>query len=130
MNIDIPLWAGIPASILLVAGGLLALIGSAGLLRFDNFFCRIHAPTLGNTMGAGCVLLASILVFTAVQQRLVVHEILITLLLFVSSPVTAMLLMRAAIYRGRRKRGEPYPGPGASYPGAAPPDGRYGPTDL
>jgi len=106
MNIDIPLWAGIPASILLVAAGLLTLIGSAGLLRFNNFFCRIHAPTLGNTMGAGCVLVASILVFSAVQQRPVVHEILITLLLFISSPITAMLLMRAAIYRGQRKRGD------------------------
>jgi len=106
MNIDIPLWAAIPASILLVAGGLLALVGSIGLLRFNNFFCRIHAPTLGNTMGAGCVLVASILVFSAVQQRPVVHEVLITLLLFISSPITAMLLMRAAIYRGQRKRGD------------------------
>jgi len=123
MSADIPLWAGIPAAILLVAGGLLALVGSLGLLRFDNFFCRIHAPTLGNTMGAACVLAASILVFTATQHRPVVHEILITLLLFVSSPVTAMLLMRAAVYRGRRKRGE-------AYPVDAPPRERYGRTDL
>lgn len=123
MNADIPLWAGIPASILLVAGGLLALVGSAGLLRFNNFFCRIHAPTLGNTMGAGCVLVASILVFSALQQRPVVHEILITLLLFISSPVTAMLLMRAAVYRGRRQRGE-------SYPTATPPGAGNRQTDL
>ena len=123
MTIDIPLWAGIPASILLVAGGLLALVGSAGLLRFNNFFCRIHAPTLGNTMGAGCVLVASILVFSALQQRPVVHEILIMLLLFISSPVTAMLLMRAAVYRSRQKGGE-------SYPAATPPRTRYRRTDL
>ncbi|CAM4333549.1 monovalent cation/H(+) antiporter subunit G [Bordetella tumbae] len=106
MNVDIPLWAGIPATILLVVGGVISLIGSVGLLRFKDFVSRIHAPTLGNTLGAVCVLLASILVFSSLQQRFVIHEILITLLLFISSPVTAMLLMRAAVYRGRRDRGE------------------------
>jgi len=106
MNVDIPLWAGIPASILLIGGGLISLIGSLGLLRFKDFKSRIHAPTLGNTMGAVCVLLASILVFSSIQQRFVIHEILITLLLFITSPVTSMLLMRAAVYRARRQRGE------------------------
>src|SRR5690606_41461309 len=100
MTGDIPLWAGIPAAVLLVVGGLLALVGSAGLLRFRDFFCRIHAPTLGNTLGAGCGLLASILVFSALDQRPVFHEILITLLLLLTSPVTAMLPMRAAGDRG------------------------------
>ena len=106
MTADIPLWASIPASILLVIGGVISLIGSAGLLRFKNFVSRIHAPTLGNTLGAACVLVASMLVYSAIQQRLVIQEILITLLLFVSSPVTAMLLMRAAVYRDQRERGE------------------------
>ena len=106
MTADVPLWASIPASILLVLGGVIALIGSAGLLRFHNLLSRIHAPTLGNTMGAACVLIASMLVFSATHQRVVIHEILITLLLFITSPVTAMLLIRAAIYRGHRKSGE------------------------
>ena len=106
MTTDIPLWAGIPASILLVMGGVISLIGSAGLLRFKNFVSRIHAPTLGNTMGAACVLVASILVFSSIEHRFVIHEILITLLLFITSPVTAMLLMRAAVYRDKRERGE------------------------
>lgn len=106
MSVDIPLWASIPASILLVLGGVIALIGSIGLLRFPNFASRIHAPTLGNTLGAAAVLLASILVFSSIDQRFVFHEILITLLLFITSPVTAMLLMRASVYRDRRQRGE------------------------
>src|SRR5690606_15888911 len=101
-----PLWAGIPAAVLLVAGGLLALVGSAGLLRFRVFFCRIHAPTVGYTLTARCVLLAYTLVVSALDQRPVFHEILITLLLLLTSPVTAMLLMRAAVYRGQRQRGE------------------------
>jgi len=106
MSTDIPLWASIPASILLVMGGVISLIGSAGLLRFKSFVARIHAPTLGNTLGAACVLVASILVFSSIEQRFVIHEILITLLLFITSPVTAMLLMRAAVYRSKRERGE------------------------
>lgn len=106
MSTDIPLWASIPASILLVMGGVISLIGSAGLLRFKSFVARIHAPTLGNTLGAACVLVASILVFSSIEQRFIIHEILITLLLFITSPVTAMLLMRAAVYRGKRERGE------------------------
>ena len=105
----LPLWASIPASILLVLGGLLALTGSAGLLRFRTFYARIHAPTLGNTMGCGCVLAASILVFSALSSRPVFHEVIITLLLIVSSPVTAMLLMRAAVYRTRRRDDVPPP---------------------
>lgn len=100
---DIPLWAAIPASLLLVLGGVLTLIGSFGLLRFPQFYARIHAPTLGNTMGAACVLLASILVFSSLLQRPVFHEIVITMLLVLSSPITATFLMRAAVYRNRGK---------------------------
>ena len=85
------------------AGGLLALTGSAGLLRFRSY-ARIHAPTLGNTLGCGCVLASSMLVFSALSSRPVFHEVIITLPLIVSSPVTAMLLMRAATYRGSLKR--------------------------
>lgn len=106
IDIQIPLWASIPAAILLMLGGLLSLIGSLGLIRFRHFYARIHAPTLGNTMGAAFVLLSSMLVFSAISHRPVFHEIIITLLLVVSSPVTAMLLMRAATYRNSLSKSE------------------------
>lgn len=99
--VDLPLWAAVPAAVLLVAGGLLTLVGSLGLLRLDVFYARIHAPTMGTTLGTGCVLLASMLVASALAQRPVFHEVLIAVLLVVTSPVTAMLLMRAAISRNR-----------------------------
>lgn len=98
---DVPLWAALPAALLLVCGGLLALVGSLGLLRLDTFYARIHAPTMGNTLGAGCVLFASMLVSSALAQRPVIHEVLITVFIVVTSPVTAMLLMRAARFRIR-----------------------------
>ena len=98
---DVPLWAALPAAVLLVCGGLLVLVGSFGLLRLDSFYARIHAPTMGSTLGAGCVLVASMLVSSALAQRPMIHEMLITLFILITSPVTAMLLMRAAIFRQR-----------------------------
>jgi multicomponent K+:H+ antiporter subunit G len=100
---DVPLWAEIVAAALLVSGGLLVALGSFGLLRLKDFFQRMHPPTMGTTLGAGCVLIASMLVSSVLQGRLVVHEILITVLIVMTAPVSAMLLARAAIYRGRRR---------------------------
>lgn len=103
---DIHFWASIPASLLLVLAGCLTLTGSFCLLRFQRFYARVLSATLGNTMGAACVLLASILVFSSLLQRPLFHKIVITLLLVLSSPVTATFLMRATVYRNR---GKPYP---------------------
>lgn len=100
-------WVALPATALLVAGGLLSLVGALGLLRFDHFYARIHAPTLGNTLGAGCVLVASMLTSSAIAGRPVIHELLITLFLLLTSPVTTMLLMRAAVFRSERGRDRP-----------------------
>lgn len=99
--VDVPLWAALPAALLLVCGGLLTVVGSLGLLRLNAFYARIHAPTMGSTLGTGCVLIASMLVSSALAGRPVIHELLITVFILVTSPVTAMLLMRAAMYRTR-----------------------------
>ncbi|MGB6055779.1 MAG: monovalent cation/H(+) antiporter subunit G [Burkholderiaceae bacterium] len=101
---EIPLWAALPAALLLVAGGLLALIGSVGLLRLPTFQARMHAPTMGNTLGLACVLVASLLVASAIAGRLVLQELLIALFVVLTSPVTALLLMQAAQYRDRVDR--------------------------
>ena len=103
---EIPAWAAAPAAILLVAGSLLAAIGAFGLLRLPDFFMRMHPPALGSTLGAGCVLLASILVSLAAAGRPVVHAVLISLFIVMTAPVTAMLLARAATYRSKRRSGE------------------------
>lgn len=101
---EVPLWAALPAALLLVVGALLALIGSAGLLRLASFQARMHAPTIGNTLGLACVLLASMLVASAHGQRLVIQEVLIAAFVVLSSPVTALLLMQASLYRERVER--------------------------
>ena len=59
----------------------------------------MHGPSMGNTLGTGCVLVASMLVSSALANRPVVHEILITVFIVITAPMTAMLLMRAAVKR-------------------------------
>lgn len=98
----LPLWIAIPVAILLVISGILAFTGSLGLLRLPDVFSRIHGPTLGNTLGIFCVLVASILATSILERTTVFHYLLITILLAITSPVTAMLLMRAAIRRKAR----------------------------
>ena len=100
-SIDLPLWATLPASLLLVLGGLLTVIGSLGLLRLPTFFARMHGPSMGNTLGTGCVLMASMITSSALLHRVLIHEVLITVFIVIASPITAMLVMRAAMYRTR-----------------------------
>lgn len=95
----IPLWLGILVTIFLVCGGIIVLIGGLGLLRLPNFYQRIHAPAIAITFGAGSILIASMLYFSSVESRPVIHELLITVFVFLTAPVTSMLIMRAAVYR-------------------------------
>jgi multicomponent K+:H+ antiporter subunit G len=100
---ELPAWAAVPASLLLIVAGLLAAIGSFGLWRLPDFFMRMHPPAMGNTLAAGSVLIASMLVSSAVASRPVIHELLITVFIVMTTPVTAMLLARAAVYRSVRR---------------------------
>src|SRR5215510_14629860 len=86
-------------SVLLVAGGAFALIGAIGLVRLPDFLIRLPAPTTATTLGVGSVLLAALLYFLGIG-RPVVHELLITLFLFVTAPVSALMLGRAALKLG------------------------------
>ncbi|HWL83871.1 MAG TPA: monovalent cation/H(+) antiporter subunit G [Roseomonas sp.] len=100
---DLPFWAALPVALLLLVGAGLALTGSIGLLTLRSFYERLHAPTLGTTLGIGCILLASMLFFSVLQTRFVLHELLIVFFMGVTTPVTLMLLMRAVLYRDRRE---------------------------
>ncbi|MDR2214801.1 MAG: monovalent cation/H(+) antiporter subunit G [Nevskiaceae bacterium] len=105
----LPPWLLLPVSLLLIFGGLLTLLGSLGLLRMKTFYQRMHPPSMGNTMGAGCVLIASMLVSSGLAGRPVVHEVLIAVFIVTTSPITAMLLMGAAVHReaSQREKREP-----------------------
>jgi multicomponent K+:H+ antiporter subunit G len=98
---DIPLWVALLVAFFLVLGSTVTLLGAIGLVRFESFYERVHAPTLGTTWGAGGILIASMIFFSVVQSRPVLHEILIALFVTVTTPVTLMLLARAAFYRDK-----------------------------
>lgn len=103
-HLDLPAWAAIPAALSLIVAGLMTLVGSIGLVRFSNFFARMHPVTMGTTLGTGGVLIASMLVSSALLHRPVIHEVLITVFMLLTSPITAMLLMRAGVSRTKTIR--------------------------
>lgn len=110
---DLPLWLAIPICLLVLAGALLTLIGNIGLVAFKTFYERVHAPTLGTSFGAMFILIASMIYFSASGSRLALHEVLIFVFVSVTTPVTLMLLARAALYRDRAERnGTVPPAPG------------------
>lgn len=98
---DLPLWAAWFIAAFLFIGASLTLIGSFGLYRLRSFYDRIHAPTLGTSWGTAAIVLASIICFSVLQSRPVLHEILIGIFVTITTPVTLMLLGRAALYRDR-----------------------------
>jgi multicomponent K+:H+ antiporter subunit G len=98
---DLPLWAAIVVAAFMLVGASLALIGAIGFLRLPNFYERIHAPALGTSWGIGGVMVASMVFFSVSSRGLVLHEILVGAFVTVTTPVTFMLLARAALYRDR-----------------------------
>lgn len=98
--------ATILTAVFLVAGAAITLIGTIGLLRLRTFYDRVHAPTLGTTLGTAFTALASMIYFSALETRPVVHEILIVIFIFLTMPVTLIILVRAAQLRDQSERSE------------------------
>ena len=96
---ELPAWVAVLTALLTALGALLALIGSIGLLRLRSFYERVHAPTLGTTLGTASILTASMIFFSILEGRPVLHELLIGTFMIVTTPVTYMLLVRAALHR-------------------------------
>ncbi|GAA4325553.1 Na+/H+ antiporter subunit G [Pigmentiphaga soli] len=105
----IPDWAALLASLLIVAAGLLALVGTLGLWRFESFYQRMHGPTMVTTFATLFSCAASALYFSMAEGKPVIHEILIAIFVALTPPITTMLLARAALYRHRRA-GKEVPG--------------------
>ncbi|SFV33114.1 monovalent cation/H(+) antiporter subunit G [Hyphomicrobium facile] len=101
MTPGLPDWVAVLTAILVLLGSILTLIGTIGLLRFKSFYARVHAPTIGTTLGIGCVLIASIIYFSVLQSRPVFHEVLIMIFVTVTTPITLMLLVKAALHRDK-----------------------------
>lgn len=93
------IFAQIVIAALLVMGGVFGLIGSYGLLRLKDSMQRLHAPTKASTIGVGAALVAAALQSIFLQGALSWHEILITLFIFMTAPLTAIYLAKTLLHR-------------------------------
>ena len=82
---------------LIVISAFFILVGAIGLARLPDFFMRLHAPTKASTLGLGGVLMVSILL-GVVHGRAGIAELLITLFVFMTAPVSANLMAQAGLH--------------------------------
>ena len=93
------------AGLLLIASFFL-LVGAVGLIRLPDFYMRLHGPTKASTLGVGSILLASMIV-SAAHGRAGFAELLITLFVFLTAPVSANMMAQAALHLRLPGRAKP-----------------------
>ncbi len=91
--------AEILIAVLLVIGGTFILVGSWGLARLPSLMTRLHGPTKATTLGVGGCLIASMIYFPASGGALSAHELLITIFLFLTAPISANMIAKAHLHR-------------------------------
>ena len=96
----------------IIIGAGFTLVGSVGLARLPDFYMRLHGPTKATTLGVGAILIASAIYLTTTTDHVSVHEILVTLFLFITAPISAQMMAKAAMHleirRVPRTRGAPW----------------------
>lgn len=101
----------------LVISGVFGLVGSYGLLKLPDPMTRLHSPTKATTLGVGGVLIASMLYFLFLGDGLSFHELLITLFLFLTAPITANFIAKTHLHRN--VKAEDLPSTGTDRPWAS-----------
>ncbi|AHM04112.1 pH adaption potassium efflux system protein PhaG [Roseibacterium elongatum DSM 19469] len=94
-------------SAFLVISGVFGFVGSYGLVKLKNTLQRLHAPTKATTLGVGGVLIASMIFFYVEKGQFSIHELLITLFLFLTAPITANFIAKAYMARNLREKDLP-----------------------
>lgn len=84
-----------------VLGATFALIGSWGLVRLPSLMERLHGPTKATTLGLGAMLVGSVAYFQLVEGRWTTHELLISVFLFVTAPISANMIAKVHLHRLR-----------------------------
>ncbi len=85
-------------ALLAVAGSLFVLLGSVAIVKLPDFYTRLHGPTKATTLGLGALVLASMAYFNFVKAELSLQQLLIALFLFITAPITAHMLIKAALH--------------------------------
>lgn len=93
-------------SVLIVLGGIFALVGSVGMVKLPDLLTRLHAPTKATTLGVGGALAASMVYFAAFEGNLSIHEVLITAFLFLTAPISAHFIAKAHLHEHTELRDE------------------------
>ncbi|MBT3144510.1 Na+/H+ antiporter subunit G [Neptunomonas phycophila] len=93
-----PFWVELIGSILILLGGFFVLMGSIGLVKMPDFYMRLHTPTKATTLGMGAILIASMILVSVNQNGLSAHELLISIFLFITAPVTAMMMAKTGLH--------------------------------
>jgi multicomponent K+:H+ antiporter subunit G len=99
--------AEILIALMLVVAGIFGLVGSVGLVKLPDAMTRLHAPTKATTLGVGGVLVASMLYFLLFEGQFSFHELLITLFLFLTAPITGHFIAKAWLHRNAAPRDLP-----------------------
>lgn len=86
---------------LLLLGGGFVVIGSWGLVRLPSTMERLHGPTKATTLGLGALLLASVVYFQTEMGLWTAHELLISLFLFLTAPISANMIAKVHLHRVR-----------------------------
>jgi len=102
--------AQIVISIFIVLAGIFGLVGSYGLIKLRDTMQRLHAPTKSTTLGIGSALIASMFYSLLIRGTLSFHELLITLFLFLTAPVSAHFIAKAYILRNTDRKDLPETG--------------------
>lgn len=82
----------------LIAGGIFTLLGAIGLARLPDFYMRLHGPAKASTLGVGGVLISSMIYFSTKSGEASLHELLITLFLFITAPISAHMVAKVALH--------------------------------
>ena len=94
----------IVVSTLILIGASFALVGSIGLARLPDFLTRLHGPTKATTLGVGAIVIASLVHSSAISGTISLRELGISLFLFITAPVSAHLLAKAALKKARQQQ--------------------------
>ncbi len=86
------------SGVLLLGGGAFVLIGGIGLLRLPDFYTRLHAAGITDTMGAGLIILG--MMVTGGLALVTVKLVLLGALIFLTSPTATHAIANAAFTAG------------------------------
>lgn len=104
------IFAEILITFFIVLGGVFGLVGSFGLIKLRETMQRLHGPTKATTLGVGSALIASMLYFLLIKEDLSFHELLITLFLFLTAPISANFIAKSYMIRNVPKQNLPESG--------------------